>query len=68
MTAESSSQPEPQSPRRDEGGTTQISLRLPEGWMRQLRRRAANASTTEDRMISPQEIVRRILRRELEQG
>jgi len=56
------------SARHDDGETTQISLRLPERWMTKLRRRAANASTTEDRMVSPQEVVRRILRRELEQS
>ena len=56
------------SAKRDEGETTQISLRLPESWMTKLRRRAAHASTTEDRMVSPQEVVRRLLRRELEQG
>ena len=54
--------------KQDDGDTTQISLRLPESWMTKLRRRAANASTTEDRMVSPQEVVRRILRRELEQN
>lgn len=52
----------------NEGETTQISLRLPESWMTRLRRRAVQASTAEDRMISPQEVVRRILRRELEMG
>jgi len=52
--------------KRNDGDTTQISLRLPESWMTKLRRRAANASTAEDRMVSPQEVVRRILRRELE--
>jgi len=48
--------------------TTQMSLRLPEKWMTKLRRLAAHASTTEDRMVSTQEIVRRILKRELESG
>ncbi len=39
----------------------QISLRVPAGWVYQLRRRAIDASEKEVRMITPQEIVRRIV-------
>jgi hypothetical protein len=39
----------------------QISLRLPEAWVSALRREAIKASTAEDRMISPQEVVRRLV-------
>jgi hypothetical protein len=53
--------------KRDEEETMQISLRLPGSWMTRLRRSAALASMSEDRTISPQEVVRRILRRALEQ-
>jgi hypothetical protein len=41
--------------------TMQISLRLPEAWVTALRREAIKASTAEDRMISPQEVVRRLV-------
>lgn len=41
--------------------TMQISLRLPEAWVSALRREAIKASTAEDRMISPQEVVRRMV-------
>ena len=41
--------------------TMQISLRLPEAWVSALRREAIKASTAEDRMISPQEVVRRLV-------
>ncbi len=75
MAAEVTSNPADELPatgymagKRDEGETTQISLRLPESWMTLLRRRAAFASTSEDRMVSPQEVVRRMIRRELEGG
>ena len=40
--------------------TLQISLRLPKAWLSVLRRRAVEASA-EERTISPQEIVRRLV-------
>jgi hypothetical protein len=39
----------------------QISLRLPKAWHAALRRRAVEASGAEDRTITPQEIVRRLV-------
>ncbi len=39
----------------------QISLRLPKAWHAALRRRALEASAAEERTISPQEIVRRLV-------
>lgn len=45
--------------------TMQISLRLPKTWHAALRRRAVEASSIEDRTISPQEIVRRLVGRGL---
>ena len=45
--------------------TMQISLRLPKLWHAALRRRAVEASAAEDRTISPQEIVRRLVGRGL---
>ena len=41
--------------------TMQISLRLPKAWHAALRRRAVEASAAEERTISPQEIVRRLV-------
>jgi hypothetical protein len=41
--------------------TMQISLRLPKAWHAALRRRALEASAAEERTISPQEIVRRLV-------
>lgn len=41
--------------------TLQISLRLPKAWLLALRRRAVEASAHEERTISPQEIVRRLV-------
>jgi hypothetical protein len=41
--------------------TLQISLRLPKAWHAALRRRAVEASAAEERTISPQEIVRRLV-------
>ena len=41
--------------------TLQISLRLPKAWLSVLRRRAVEASAEEERTISPQEIVRRLV-------
>lgn len=41
--------------------TMQISLRLPKAWHAALRRRAVEASASEDRTITPQEIVRRLV-------
>ena len=41
--------------------TIQISLRLPKAWLSALRRRAVEASAAEERTISPQEIVRRLV-------
>lgn len=41
--------------------TLQISLRLPKAWLSALRRRAVEASAQEERTISPQEIVRRLV-------
>ncbi len=41
--------------------TLQISLRLPKVWLSALRRRAVEASAKEERTISPQEIVRRLV-------
>ena len=41
--------------------TLQISLRLPKAWLSTLRRRAVEASAAEERTISPQEIVRRLV-------
>lgn len=41
--------------------TLQISLRLPKAWLSVLRRRAVEASAKEERTISPQEIVRRLV-------
>ncbi len=45
--------------------TLQISLRLPKAWHAALRRRALEASAAEERTISPQEIVRRLVGRGL---
>jgi hypothetical protein len=45
--------------------TLQISLRLPKAWHAALRRRALDASAAEERTISPQEIVRRLIGRGL---
>ena len=45
--------------------TMQISLRLPKAWHAALRLRAVEASAAEDRTISPQEIVRRLVGRGL---
>ncbi len=45
--------------------TMQISLRLPKAWLSVLRRRAVEASTAEEKTISPQEIVRRLVGRSL---
>ena len=41
--------------------TIQISLRLPKAWLLTLRRRAVEASAAEEKTISPQEIVRRLV-------
>jgi hypothetical protein len=41
--------------------TLQISLRLPKAWLSALRRRAVDASAAEEKTISPQEIVRRLV-------
>lgn len=41
--------------------TMQISLRLPRAWLSALRREAVKASGAEDRTITPQEIVRRLV-------
>ena len=41
--------------------TIQISLRLPKAWLSTLRRRAVEASGAEEKTISPQEIVRRLV-------
>lgn len=41
--------------------TLQISLRLPKAWHAALRRRAVEASAAEERTISPQEIIRRLV-------
>ena len=41
--------------------TLQISLRLPKAWLSKLRRRAVEASAAEEKTISPQEIVRRLV-------
>lgn len=41
--------------------TIQISLRLPKAWLSTLRRQAVEASANEERTISPQEIVRRLV-------
>jgi hypothetical protein len=41
--------------------TMQISLRLPKAWHTALRRLAVEASVAEERTISPQEIVRRLV-------
>jgi len=43
----------------------QISLRLPKAWILVLRRRAVEASAAEEKTISPQEIVRRLVERDL---
>ena len=55
--------------RRDRRGepTIQISLRLPTSWMALLRQRALAAAAREDCMITPQEIVRRIIEDALNQ-
>ncbi len=62
--------PEPATPARHPGRTgrppaieetLQISLRLPKAWLSMLRRRAVEASAKEERTISPQEIVRRLV-------
>ena len=47
--------------------TIQISLRLPTSWMALLRQRALAAAAREDCMITPQEIVRRIIEDSLAQ-
>jgi hypothetical protein len=39
----------------------QISLRLPRAWLSALRREAVKASGAEERTITPQEIVRRLV-------
>jgi hypothetical protein len=41
--------------------TMQISLRLPKAWHARLRRHALEASAAEERTITPQEIVRRLV-------
>ncbi len=41
--------------------TVQVSLRLPANWMVALRQRALAAAAAEDAMITPQEIVRRMI-------
>src|SRR3954453_5249454 len=46
--------------------TMQISLRLPKAWHAALRRLAVEASIAEERTISPQEIVRRLVGRGLD--
>lgn len=62
--------PEPDAPTRHPGRTgrppaveetLQISLRLPKAWLSALRRRAVEASAEEEKTISPQEIVRRLV-------
>lgn len=41
--------------------TMQISLRLPKAWHARLRHRALEASAAEERTVTPQEIVRRLI-------
>lgn len=41
--------------------TVQVSLRLPANWVKMLRHRALAAATAEDAIITPQEIVRRMI-------
>ena len=41
--------------------TMQISLRLPKAWVSALRKRALEVSAAEDRTISPQEMIRRLV-------
>ncbi len=43
------------------GPKVQLSLRLPANWIYLLRKLAIEASDREDRMITPQEIVRRLV-------
>lgn len=45
--------------------TMQVSLRLPTSWMAQLRRRALMAGAKEDLIITPQEIIRRLIEADL---
>jgi hypothetical protein len=41
--------------------TMQISLRIPRAWLSKLRRKAVEASAAEEKTITPQEIVRRLV-------
>jgi hypothetical protein len=41
--------------------TVQVSLRLPASWVALLRQRALAAASVEDAMITPQDIVRRMI-------
>lgn len=41
--------------------TVQVSLRLPANWVKMLRQRALAAAADEDAIITPQEIVRRMI-------
>ena len=45
----------------DKPATVQVSLRLPESWMQALRQRALAATAREERIITPQEIMRGII-------
>jgi hypothetical protein len=60
---------QPYSRRAPAGGrpNKQISLRLPANWIMMLRERAIEAASREQRMITPQEIVRRIVASALSQ-
>jgi hypothetical protein len=51
----------PRRGRDDAEPTIQVSLRLPASWVGRLRDRALAASAREQRMITPQEIMRRII-------
>ncbi len=50
---------------RSQEKTVQISLRLPESWLRLLRQRAVELSVKENRTVTPQEVARILLDRAL---
>jgi hypothetical protein len=41
--------------------TVQVSLRLPANWVKMLRQRALTVAAAEDAIITPQEVVRRMI-------
>ncbi len=51
-----------------EEATVQVSLRLPVSWVRRLRQQALAATAREESIITPQEIMRRIISAALKAG